>query len=744
MLNAFRMVSFCTSSTHLQVCLRLPDGKSHRLQPGTVLGVDMLIRRVKVPCDVRVDANFEAHIASMTWADYQEVISSWGASQLLALVPGLQFSVEQRLRAAIKQGGRVLRKDAGEAVYRQGDTADELVLLNKGQVLVLSEQGPDVLQTEGQLVSQLHALMGENPALVPTEMPKPSTAGTVRASEAGSLLTTNLTHPQSTRVQVGSSTYSRLSSVLSASEPTGPGYGYEGHSAASSARALVSPADPDAPVERQERLTSVLGEPQDQAPGDDPSSLLSEPSLSSRLAAPANDQGGEEDQEAGVAAVAESEETRQADAVQLSSQDACTSPTPDLSIPELQQEPTPHLLTPFAEDASTSNEPKAQQSPEQPSSPGPAVQQQQPHETFSGRQLTLAPIQVPPPLGSQPSTDLGTPMAGVVTHLLLLPTSSVAAPDMLPAHMNAAAPAPGDHSSTQRAESDFLFTVPDPAAAAAAVAGSPGAPDEQLTPLLMLRPSALPPSSETPASGVDLPSPDLIHVTEPVLPEHAAEHPAPHPALTHPSTPASSEQYASTTTSPGPTPLPVSPLPEVNQQEMPTDAHSSSQALHQLAPQHSIKSKLGAEPGPTLSTRSSGAGASVTSVQGKQAPSSETDLHSARQGSDVAGWQAKGSSSRGQQQQQQTLHSSRPGGAKGTSNSKTSALAVPAALPAPVVKGIPLYNALATAIKGNRQSVVAAYSKPIFLAEEGLSSSTTMADRSVVLRRTGGWCCMFS
>jgi hypothetical protein len=362
----------------------------------------------------------------------------------------------------------------------------------------------------------------------------------------------------------------------------------------------------------------------------------------------------------------------------------------------------------------------------------------QPHEAPSGRSHTLAPLQLPP-LMTAASGEVVTPMAGVVTQLL--PTCSVA--DQLPASvMGEAGGGPAGESQEQRDGSGFLFTVPDPATAAGGGGGGgEGGLEGMSTPLL--RPSVLL-VSEAPTAEEDPPSPDLIHVAEAVLPEHVHVHPGaagPHPAslmCTHPSTPASSEQYASATTSPGVSPLPVL-LEEpqegaltAKQWKAAADAQPSNMTLDSSAPQHSLKSKLSAEPGVTPSTRSSGAGVSVTSMQGGQAPSSEQDPHTNRQGSDVGGGQ-QGARSRGQQQQgqQQRGYSSRSHATKGTPASKTGTLPVAPLLSPPVVKGIPLYHALATAIKGNRQSVVAAYSNPIFLAEEGLSHASTLADRSV-------------
>lgn len=54
---------------------------------------------------VRTDPHFEAHIASLAWSDYRTALNEWAAARVLELVPGLQFSVEARLKVRVQGFG---------------------------------------------------------------------------------------------------------------------------------------------------------------------------------------------------------------------------------------------------------------------------------------------------------------------------------------------------------------------------------------------------------------------------------------------------------------------------------------------------------------------------------------------------------------------------------------------------------------------------------------------------------------
>ncbi len=102
---------------------------------------------------------------------------------MLALTPGLHFSLETRLRHAVANSTHS-HCQPGQALSIEGDTSDSLLLLVKGQVLVTQQAGEDVVRSEGQVIQQLQAGMGETNAVVPSEIPK--LPGHRRGSEVGS------------------------------------------------------------------------------------------------------------------------------------------------------------------------------------------------------------------------------------------------------------------------------------------------------------------------------------------------------------------------------------------------------------------------------------------------------------------------------------------------------------------------------------------------------------------------------
>lgn len=170
-----------------QVFLQPPDKSPPlRLQPGTVLGSEMLLRRARVPVDVRTDPHFESHVACLSWSDYRGVLSDWAARRVLDLVPGLQFSVETRVKQAVERCGVYAQKEAGEALYTEGDPSDNVVLLVRGQTMLTQQLKEGVLQTEGQLVNQLRLTLGHNTSVVPSDVARMSSSTMGRDSQAGS------------------------------------------------------------------------------------------------------------------------------------------------------------------------------------------------------------------------------------------------------------------------------------------------------------------------------------------------------------------------------------------------------------------------------------------------------------------------------------------------------------------------------------------------------------------------------
>ena len=56
--------------------------RPQHLLPGAVLGVELMLRGIQSPCDIRTDPHFEAHIASLSRAEYQALLGAWAASRV--------------------------------------------------------------------------------------------------------------------------------------------------------------------------------------------------------------------------------------------------------------------------------------------------------------------------------------------------------------------------------------------------------------------------------------------------------------------------------------------------------------------------------------------------------------------------------------------------------------------------------------------------------------------------------------
>ncbi len=79
-----------------------------RLQPGSVLGVDLMLRRAPVPVTVTTDPHFEAQLAVLSWQQYEDTVRRWAAAKVAALLPDLQVGSR---RAHIRGVERLRRKE---------------------------------------------------------------------------------------------------------------------------------------------------------------------------------------------------------------------------------------------------------------------------------------------------------------------------------------------------------------------------------------------------------------------------------------------------------------------------------------------------------------------------------------------------------------------------------------------------------------------------------------------------------
>lgn len=105
-----------------------------RLQAGTVLGVELMLRRQTMPLTVTTDTHFEAQLAVLSWKSYESTVRRWAAEKVVALMPELQASQVARLKAGLVRGMSYVQRQAGEALYVGGQTTEHVVLLIQGQV----------------------------------------------------------------------------------------------------------------------------------------------------------------------------------------------------------------------------------------------------------------------------------------------------------------------------------------------------------------------------------------------------------------------------------------------------------------------------------------------------------------------------------------------------------------------------------------------------------------------------------
>ncbi|KAG2494361.1 hypothetical protein HYH03_007418 [Edaphochlamys debaryana] len=176
-------------------CMLHVEGRPpQRLEPGTVLAVDLMMRRQAVPLTVTTDPHFEAQLAVLSWQTYEDTVRRWAAEKVAALLPDLQASQLARLMGGLVRGVSYTQREPGEPLYVGDQPVEHVALLVQGQVLLAQPWEENALVTEGQIVSQLKVLMGplanamvlnELPRAVPTRTGRGGlkTAGSVRGGD---------------------------------------------------------------------------------------------------------------------------------------------------------------------------------------------------------------------------------------------------------------------------------------------------------------------------------------------------------------------------------------------------------------------------------------------------------------------------------------------------------------------------------------------------------------------------------
>ncbi|GIL53681.1 hypothetical protein Vafri_9316, partial [Volvox africanus] len=168
------------------VMLHAEGRPPHRLQAGTVLGVELMLRRQPVPLTVTTDPHFEAQLAVLSWHSYESIVRRWAADKVCALMPELQASQVARLKGGLMRGISYAQRQPGEALYVGGQPTENVILLVQGQVLLAAPLEPHALVTQAQMVSLLRVMMGHSAsAMVLNEMPR--TAMTTRGGLRGGL-----------------------------------------------------------------------------------------------------------------------------------------------------------------------------------------------------------------------------------------------------------------------------------------------------------------------------------------------------------------------------------------------------------------------------------------------------------------------------------------------------------------------------------------------------------------------------
>lgn len=107
-----------------------------RLQQGAVLGMELMLRgRQAAPLSVTTDPHFETQLAVLSWAQYEAAVRRWAAGRVAELLPReLPPGAAARLRAAVLRGCSYGQRQAGEALYVEGQPVEGLLLLVQGQV----------------------------------------------------------------------------------------------------------------------------------------------------------------------------------------------------------------------------------------------------------------------------------------------------------------------------------------------------------------------------------------------------------------------------------------------------------------------------------------------------------------------------------------------------------------------------------------------------------------------------------
>lgn len=58
------------------------SGRPQRQLPGTVLGMDLMLRRLPAKVAVATDPNLPVVLATLTWEDYEAIVGRWAAEQV--------------------------------------------------------------------------------------------------------------------------------------------------------------------------------------------------------------------------------------------------------------------------------------------------------------------------------------------------------------------------------------------------------------------------------------------------------------------------------------------------------------------------------------------------------------------------------------------------------------------------------------------------------------------------------------
>jgi hypothetical protein len=65
-----------------QAVVQREVGRPQRLQPGAVIGLDLMLKRQPSPAAVTTDPNFPAHIVSLSRQKYEQALGNWASQQV--------------------------------------------------------------------------------------------------------------------------------------------------------------------------------------------------------------------------------------------------------------------------------------------------------------------------------------------------------------------------------------------------------------------------------------------------------------------------------------------------------------------------------------------------------------------------------------------------------------------------------------------------------------------------------------